>query len=111
VWHLHRRTGEGLRRKAYNYGVGLGGYLTKVVQDDHWTILDFAAAAPWALARVLNPASSKNYGLPEDYPTRLKWRERWGMIIGVPSYLRSRRERTPDNCPSGGRTPALGAHR
>jgi GT2 family glycosyltransferase len=90
VWHHHRRSEEGMRRQAYGYGVGLGAYLTKMVIDDPATMLDFAKAFPWALAHILSPSSGKNSRLPADYPAGLKWRERLGMLAGIPAYLRSR---------------------
>jgi GT2 family glycosyltransferase len=90
VWHHHRRDEDGMRRQAYNYGVGLGAFLTKTVIDDPSTLFDFAKASPWALAHILSPSSSKNSRLPIDYPASLKWAERLGILAGVPAYIRSR---------------------
>jgi glycosyltransferase involved in cell wall biosynthesis len=90
VWHHHRREETGMRRQAYNYGVGLGAYLTKTMIDDPSTLLDFAKASPWALAHILSPSSSKNSRLPIDFPAGMQWSERLGMLVGAPAYLRSR---------------------
>lgn len=90
VWHHHRRGEEGMRNQAYGYGVGLGAYLTKVVVDDPPAILHFARALPSAAVHLLSPASGKNSRLPADYPRSLRWRERLGMLAGIPAYFRSR---------------------
>ncbi|GLQ53556.1 glycosyltransferase [Devosia nitrariae] len=90
VWHHHRRSEEGIERQAYGYGVGLGAYLSKTLVDDPAALLQFLRAAPWAIAHLLNPGSSKNARLPEDYPAALQWRERLGIAAGFPAYIRSR---------------------
>ena len=90
VWHNHRRGEEGMRRQAYGYGVGLGAYLTKIVVDEPGLALHFARKLPEALAHMLGRSSSKNSRLPDDYPASLVWRERLGLLVGVPAYLRSR---------------------
>lgn len=90
VWHHHRRSEEGMRRQAYGYGVGLGAYLTKLILDDPARLVTFLRRLPAALHHLLSRRSGKLAGLPDDYPARLVWSERWGMLMGVPSYLRSR---------------------
>lgn len=86
VWHHHRRTEDGTRGQAYGYGVGLGAYLTKMVLERPATIWHFAMAMPWAVAHLF----AKGKGLPSDYPKSWQWRERLGVVAGVPAYLRSR---------------------
>jgi GT2 family glycosyltransferase len=90
VWHHHRRGEDGMRRQAFGYGVGLGAYLTKLVIDEPTTLLDFAKAFPAAAMHVLSPSSPKNRRLPDDYPRSLVWRERLGILAGLPAYLQSR---------------------
>ncbi|MBX6320830.1 MAG: glycosyltransferase family 2 protein [Rhodospirillaceae bacterium] len=90
VWHRHREAEAGIRRQAFGYGVGLGAYLTKLVVDRPGRALRMAAAAPSGLAYLLAPSSPKNSRLPADYPSGLVWRERLGILAGVPAYLRSR---------------------
>jgi GT2 family glycosyltransferase len=90
VWHCHRRGEEGMRRQAFSYGVGLGAYLTKVALDEPTILLHFARALPAAFKHLLSPSSPKNYRLPDDYPGALIWRERLGILAGVPAYFRSR---------------------
>jgi GT2 family glycosyltransferase len=91
VWHAHRREEAGMERQAYAYGVGLGAYLTKLVVDDPKIAFAFLRAAPYGFAHVMSPTSEKNSRLPSDYPAQLWWNERLGMVMGVPSYVRSRR--------------------
>jgi hypothetical protein len=38
------------------------------------------------------PNSSKMDKLPDDYPRQYVWSERLGILMGVPGYLRSRRQ-------------------
>jgi GT2 family glycosyltransferase len=90
VWHHHRRAEEGMRRQAYDYGVGLGAYLTKLVVDEPALALHFAKASPAAIAYILGSSSDKNRRVPDDYPRSFVWRERIGILAGIPAYLRSR---------------------
>jgi GT2 family glycosyltransferase len=90
VWHHHRRSEAGMQRQAYSYGMGLGAYLTSILLEDPRALLRFAAAFPWAVAHMMAPGSPKNSRLPGDYPSSLKWRERLGILAGVPAYFRSR---------------------
>lgn len=90
VWHHHRRSEDGMRRQAYGYGVGLGAYLTKLVVDDPARIGTFLRRSPAAFRHLFSRRSGKLDRLPADYPRRLVWSERWGIVMGVPGYLRSR---------------------
>jgi cytochrome b561 len=90
-----------MHNQAYGYGVGLGAYLTKFALEDPSLLLHYMMALPAAAAHLLSPASGKNARLPDDYPARWKWRERFGILAGVPAYLRSRAAfRTPLKAPS-----------
>ena len=90
VWHYHRRAEEGVRRQAYGYGVGLGAYLTKQVVDNPGKLLFLGRKLPAALAHLLSAKSEKMVRLPDDYPRHLIWRERFGILMGLPGYLQSR---------------------
>jgi GT2 family glycosyltransferase len=90
VWHHHRRDETGMRRQAFGYGVGLGAYLTKIVFDRPASLLQLAIAFPAGLAHIFGASSPKNERLADDYPTALVWRERFGILAGVPLYLLSR---------------------
>jgi glycosyltransferase involved in cell wall biosynthesis len=93
VRHLYRRDVEGLRRQMFDYGAGLGAYLTKVVLDHPTLLLDVARRAPAGAARVRRARSN---GRENDSPeltaqlTRLEW---LGMIAGPAGYLLERRHR------------------
>jgi GT2 family glycosyltransferase len=89
VWHHHRRSEEGMRRQAYGYGVGLGAYLTKLIVENPARIVVFLCRFPAALRHLFSRKSGKLDRLPHDYPTRLVWSERWGIVMGIPAYLRS----------------------
>ena len=89
VWHYHRRGEAGLRRQAYGYGVGLGAYLTSLVLADPQKLITFIGKLPAGLAHICSGASPKLQRLPRDYPRHLVWRERLGIVMGAPAYLRS----------------------
>ena len=90
LWHHHRRDENGMRRQAFGYEVGLGAYLTKFAIEHPATLFQFARALPAAAVHLLGSNSPKNRRLPDDYPTSFVWRERLGIMAGVPAYLRSR---------------------
>lgn len=90
VWHHHRAEEAGIRRQAFGYGVGLGAYLTKLVLRRPGTAFRLALALPEGLAHIFGKSSVKNRRLADDYPTTLVWRERFGILAGIPLYLLSR---------------------
>ena len=92
VRHRHRREVEALRRQMYDYGAGLGAYLTKLVVDRPSRLLDIAWRAPSGAAHAFEARSGEREwesGLSRDL-ARL---ERRGMLAGPAGYLieRSRR--------------------
>ena len=90
VWHHHRRSEEGMRRQAYGYGVGLGAYLTKLIVEEPARIGIFLRRFPAALRHLFSRKGGKLARLPDDYPTRLVWSERLGIVMGIRGYLQSR---------------------
>jgi hypothetical protein len=90
VWHHHRRAEEGMRRQAFDYGVGLGAYLTKLIVDEPQAALRLLRVLPAGMAHMFGASSPKNRRLPDDYPAALVWRERLGILAGLPGYIRSR---------------------
>lgn len=102
VWHYHRRGDEGMRRQAYSYGMGLGAYLTKIVVDAPRRAFRLAAVFPAGILHMAGPTSEKAARLPSDYPRRLVWMERLGILAGVPAYLRSLAKRRRDDRTHGG---------
>lgn len=91
VWHFHRRSEDGMARQAFGYGVGLGAYLTRLVARQPMLAFHFLAAAPAGLAHIFGRKSAKNARLPGDYPTSFVWRERFGILAGIPAYFHSRK--------------------
>ncbi len=92
VRHRHRRELEALRRQMYDYGAGLGAYLTKLVVDRPGRLLDIAWRAPRGAAHAFEARSDGREwesGLSRD----LARIERRGMLAGPAGYLieRSRR--------------------
>lgn len=90
VWHHHRRSEEGMRRQAYGYGVGLGAYLTKLIVEEPSRIGIFLRRFPAALRHLFSRKEGKLARLPDDYPSRLVWSERLGIVMGIRGYLQSR---------------------
>lgn len=111
VWHYHRRSEDGMRRQAYCYGMGLGAYLMKIAMDDPRRFLRLAAAFPAGLLHIAGPASEKIARLPADYPRRLVWMERLGILAGGPGYLRSLAQRRRDDRPLGRLSGSMPANR
>lgn len=91
VWHFHRRGEDGMARQAFGYGVGLGAYLTRLIARQPGLAWHFLAKAPAGLAHVFGRKSAKNARLPGDYPSSFIWRERFGVLAGIPAYFRSRK--------------------
>jgi GT2 family glycosyltransferase/membrane protein implicated in regulation of membrane protease activity len=88
VWHEHP-DGEGtLRRQVYRYGVGLGAMLAKRLIAGPKR-RELMRAVPAGLRYARDPTSRKNAGKAADYPSRLEWLERLGMLIGPIAYLLS----------------------
>jgi hypothetical protein len=110
VWHYHRRSEIGMERQAYNYGMGLGAYLTKVAIEDPKAAARLVAALPAGLVHMLGRSSPKNQRLPSGYPQCLVWKERLGILAGVPGYFRSRAETRKAGSDVAGKAPsALGS--
>jgi GT2 family glycosyltransferase len=101
VWHRHPETAARLPRQALHYGIGLGAMATKqlLTSDDR---RDMLGRVPSGLRYLLSSDSRKNSVKGEDYPRRLEWLERLGLVLGPISYLRSRA-----GSAGGGRLPAL----
>ncbi|MEP2706529.1 MAG: glycosyltransferase [Roseibium sp.] len=90
VWHFHRRTEAGIRKQAYGYGVGLGAYVTKQILENPRRLMIFARMLPAALNHLVSDASEKMQRLPDDYPSDLIWRERFGILMGPLGYFKGR---------------------
>jgi GT2 family glycosyltransferase len=88
VWHRHPEGMPSLRRQVYRYGIGLGAMLEKqlIAGPERMELL---RAVPAGLRYTRDPESRKNAGKPADYPSRLTWLERLGMLIGPAVYVLS----------------------
>jgi glycosyltransferase involved in cell wall biosynthesis len=91
VRHAHPREAESLRRLMFDYGAGLGAFLTKIVVDRPDLLLDIAWRLPFGAAHALRirPSGRDGTGLSKG----LAARERLGMLAGVVGYVIERRAR------------------
>jgi GT2 family glycosyltransferase len=88
VRHEHPGSAKRLGRKAYRYGVGMGALLAKqLVRGPERSRL--VRAVPAGVRYARDPDSRKNAGKPQDFPRRLDWLERLGLLIGPLAYLLS----------------------
>lgn len=88
VSHRHRDDYAGLRAQMYGYGVGYTAALTALVASD---IRHIAGIARLAGAVVPVARGRKQLRVPAEYPSKLRWIERWGLVTGPFAYIRSRR--------------------
>ena len=86
VWHEHPDGMGRLHRQAFRYGVGLGGMLGKqfITGPQRSELL---RAVPAGMRYAGDQGSRKNAGKPLDYPRRLDWLERAGLLIGPFAYI------------------------
>jgi glycosyltransferase involved in cell wall biosynthesis len=96
VRHYHHRDPAAVRRQAYDYGVGLGAYLTSAVMHEHRTLLPMVRRAPAGLAHFRGRGDGSRVR-PDSWPrplTRLEYR---GLLYGPLAYALSRaRLRRPE---------------
>lgn len=91
IYHFHRRTYAAFQKQAYAYGIGLTSYLTKVLVDRPYLLLDVALKIPAGVWYLVNRDSPKNKKKQANYPPEINRLERKGMLLGPLSYFRSRR--------------------
>jgi GT2 family glycosyltransferase len=86
VWHEHPEGMPRLRRQVYRYGVGLTAMLEKqlIAGPERMGLL---RAVPGGIRYARDPKSRKNAGKPADFPSRLTWVERLGMLMGPAAYV------------------------
>jgi GT2 family glycosyltransferase len=90
VHHRHHRDYASLQRLTYRYGLGLGAYLARAVVEEPPRFVELVRLLPRGLAYLLDPASPKNAAKRPDYPAKLTWVERKGLLFGPVAYLRAR---------------------
>ena len=100
LWHLHPDQPHELRRRLFDYGVGLSAMLTK------YTVSGYAESMlrrlPAAGRHLFASGSRKNVGKGPGYPRALDWIERAGLVVGPAAYGVSKvRERRAGYAASG----------
>jgi glycosyltransferase involved in cell wall biosynthesis len=93
VRHAHRREAESLRTLMFDYGAGLGAFLTKIVVDRPELLLDIAWRVPFGAAHAVRSRPSRRDGSLTPLGKGLVARERLGMLAGAVGYLVERRAR------------------
>jgi glycosyltransferase involved in cell wall biosynthesis len=93
VRHAHRREAEDLRTLMFDYGAGLGAFLTKIVVDRPELLLDIAWRIPFGAAHAVRSRPSRRDGSLSPLGKGLVARERLGMLAGAVGYLVERRAR------------------
>ena len=99
VRHYHHRDPAAVRRQVYDYGVGLGAYLTSAVVHEPRTLFSMMRRAPAGLAYFSGRSDrSDGSGIrPDSWPRRLTRLERRGLLYGPLAYAISRaRGRRPE---------------
>jgi O-antigen biosynthesis protein len=89
VWHRHPDTEADLRRRVFDYGVGLGAMLSKqiVAGPNRWAIV---SRAPQGIRYFTDPESRKNVTRGQVFPRSLTCLERAGVLYGPLAYMASR---------------------
>ena len=96
VRHHHRDDYAGLRRMAYDYGVGLSALFVKHLVSSPWALLAIGRRLPAGLALLLRPGSDRNANRREAaYPAELTVRELLGVTAGPLAFARSHSGRRP----------------
>jgi len=88
VWHEHPDGPELLRSQVYRYGVGLGATFAKQLFQGP-ARRELIRAVPAGLRYANDPQSRKNAAKGDDYPRRLDWIERAGILSGSVAYALS----------------------
>ena len=90
-WHRHRRTWEALQKTAYGYGVGVYAFWTSLLINERQLGVFLAAWAYWWHYQVplLVKALLRRKG---SLPLTLILAELRGCLVGVPAYMKARRQ-------------------
>lgn len=90
LWHFHRRDYEELYQGSYNYGVGLGAYLTAALAHHPGLLPGILRNSMLAVRHFLGRSSPKNRAKTTDYPRELERAERRGVLHGPFGYVAGR---------------------
>jgi GT2 family glycosyltransferase len=94
LYHEHPSDPQGLRRRAFDYGVGLTAMLAKQLFGGPRRPL--LRAAPAGISYLFDPRSRKNVSRGDGYPRKLVLLEVFGMLVGPFAYaLSAYRPRPP----------------
>lgn len=91
VRHFYRRDLGGLRRQMFDYGAGLGAYLTKIVLDRPAVLSELRRHVSAGVDHALHMRSDR--GAHDWFGAELARAERRGMLAGPPAYLLERLRR------------------
>ncbi|WP_161600612.1 glycosyltransferase [Mycolicibacterium hodleri] len=89
VWHRHRKSLEDLEVQIYNYGLGLGAWITKLMLRPRTFVL-VARRGIAGLAHLRRITVVENSGAMPDTLEGLTKLERRGVLAGPRALLRSR---------------------
>jgi glycosyltransferase involved in cell wall biosynthesis len=96
IRHYHHRDLAAVQRQVYDYGVGLGAYLTSAVVHEPQTLFSMIRRAPAGLV-YFSGGSGGSEIRPDWWPRRLTRLERRGLLYGPLAYAISRaRGRRPE---------------
>jgi glycosyltransferase involved in cell wall biosynthesis len=90
VWHRHPQDYAVFRRNMYRYGVGLSAAYASLLMQHPEFAGEILRRVPAAIQHLLHPRSSKNLGVPQDYPRTLRVLQVAGLAVGPFAYARSR---------------------
>lgn len=89
--HYHRPDMPSLERQMYGYGVGLTAFYASLIVRRPRLLGALLRIAPAALSTLLRGDSSRNAGMPADFPRAFLRRNVIGMLRGPIAYARARR--------------------
>ncbi|WEO76155.1 glycosyltransferase [Cryobacterium sp. SO2] len=89
--HYHRPDLPSLERQMYGYGVGLTAFYASLLVRQPRLFGALLRLAPAALRTVMRGDSSRNAGIPDDFPRSFLRRNLVGMLRGPVEYARARR--------------------
>jgi O-antigen biosynthesis protein len=93
VRHFYRSDLDGLRRQMFDYGAGLGAYLTKIVVDRPTILGELRHHVPAGVSHALHMRSGGGAKDSFGFGAELARAERRGMLAGPPAYLLERLRR------------------
>jgi GT2 family glycosyltransferase len=87
VWHHHRRDEASLERQVFDYGVGLGAYLTSALIHHPELVADLLRRLPAGVSLLREREANR---AAASWPPELERVARRGLLYGPIAYARSR---------------------